>query len=124
MAPTANITAVATAPPPQNVTVNYFYDNLSPYGSWVEVPAYGRCWRPAVVVTNPGWRPYCDNGHWIYTDSGWYWASDYSWGWATFHYGRWCSDVRLGWFWVPDVVWGPSWVSWRYTSDHCGWARR
>jgi hypothetical protein len=114
--------AVVAAPAPaQQVTVNYFYDTLSPYGSWVETD-YGRCWRPAVVVANPGWRPYCDRGRWVYTDCGWYWASDYSWGWATFHYGRWCSDVRFGWVWVPDTVWGPSWVSWRYTSDHCGWA--
>ena len=119
--PAATATAV-TAPTQQApVTVNYFYDTLSPYGSWVETE-YGRCWRPAVVVSNPGWRPYCDRGHWIYTDCGWYWVSDYSWGWATFHYGRWCSDIRYGWVWVPDTCWGPSWVSWRYTSDHCGWA--
>ena len=28
----------------------------------------------------------------------------------------------LGWVWMPDTTWGPSWVSWRYTSSHCGWA--
>lgn len=121
LVPQENAPVTTVAAPATQVTVTHFYDTLSPYGTWVETE-YGRSWRPAVVVSNPGWRPYCDRGHWIYTDCGWYWVSDYSWGWATFHYGRWCSDLRYGWVWVPDTVWGPSWVSWRYTSDHCGWA--
>jgi hypothetical protein len=117
-----------TAPPPQpveqpaEVTVNYFYDTLAPYGSWVDVDGYGRCWRPSVVVYNSGWQPYCDHGHWVYTDCGWYWFSDYSWGWAPFHYGRWFQHSRWGWCWTPDTVWGPSWVTWRYSDDYCGWA--
>jgi len=108
--------------PPTEVTVNYFYDTLSPYGTWVDVDSYGRCWRPSVVAYNPGWQPYCDHGHWVYTDCGWYWYSDYSWGWAPFHYGRWFLSPRLGWCWAPDTVWGPSWVTWRYSNDYCGWA--
>ena len=116
-----------TAPPqpveqPAEVTVNSFYDTLAPYGSWVDVDGYGRCWRPSVVVYNPGWQPYCDHGHWVYTDCGWYWFSDYSWGWAPFHYGRWFQHSRWGWCWMPDTVWGPSWVTWRYSNDYCGWA--
>jgi hypothetical protein len=117
-----------TAPPPQpveqpaEVTVNSFYDTLAPYGSWVDVDGYGRCWRPSVVVYNSGWQPYCDHGHWVYTDCGWYWSSDYSWGWAPFHYGRWFQHSRWGWCWTPDTVWGPSWVTWRYSNDYCGWA--
>jgi len=112
-----------TAPPqPAEVTVNYFYDTLAPYGGWVDVDGYGRCWRPSVAVYNSGWQPYCDHGHWVYTDCGWYWISDYSWGWATFHYGRWFNHSRWGWCWVPDTVWGPSWVTWRYSDDYCGWA--
>jgi hypothetical protein len=117
-----------TAPPPQpveqpaEVTVNYFYDTLAPYGSWVDVDGYGRCWRPSVVAYNPGWQPYGDHGRWVYTDCGWYWYSDYSWGWAPFHYGRWFQHSRWGWCWAPDTVWGPSWVTWRYSSDYCGWA--
>lgn len=103
-------------------SVSYFYDSLAPYGSWVDVDGYGRCWQPTVVVLNPGWRPYCDRGSWVYTDCGWYWVSEYSWGWAPFHYGRWFRHARLGWCWSPDNVWGPSWVSWRYSDDHCGWA--
>jgi hypothetical protein len=108
--------------PPTEITVNYFYDALALYGSWVDVDGYGRCWRPSVVIYNSGWQPYCDHGHWVYTDCGWYWFSDYSWGWATFHYGRWFRDSRWGWCWMPDTVWGPSWVTWRYSDDYCGWA--
>ena len=107
---------------PTEVTVNYFYDNLAPYGTWVDVDGYGRCWRPSVVVYNPGWQPYGDHGHWVYTDCGWYWSSDYSWGWAPFHYGRWFQVPRWGWCWMPDTVWGPSWVTWRYSNEYCGWA--
>jgi len=105
-----------------DVAVDYFYDMLASYGSWVDVEDYGLCWRPTVVVTDVGWQPYCDHGHWVYTDAGWYWISDYSWGWAPFHYGRWFHHARFGWCWVPDTVWGPSWVTWRYSSDYCGWA--
>jgi hypothetical protein len=108
--------------PPTEVTVNYFYDNLTPYGTWVDVDGYGRCWRPSVVVYNPGWQPYGDHGHWVYTNCGWYWSSDYSWGWAPFHYGRWFQVPRWGWCWMPDTVWGPSWVTWRYSNEYCGWA--
>jgi hypothetical protein len=122
-------TEVVEAPPPaetveqpQPVTVNYFYDTLSPYGLWVDVEGYGRCWRPSVCVYNPGWQPYCDHGRWVYTDCGWYWCSDYSWGWAPFHYGRWFRHARWGWCWAPDTMWGPSWVTWRYSSGYCGWA--
>ena len=114
---------VETPPPPApaEVTVNYFYTSLAPYGTWVEVPDYGRCWRPTMVVYNSGWQPYCDRGHWVYSDCGWYWASDYSWG-VTFHYGRWFHHPRMGWCWWPDTVWAPSWVTWRYSNDYCGWA--
>src|SRR6266540_1834756 len=67
--------------PQQQVTYNYFYNSLSPYGNWVEVADYGWCWQPTVSVINVGWRPYCDRGRWMWTDCGWYWQSDYSWGW-------------------------------------------
>lgn len=112
------------APQPQVVEVsnNYFYDTLSPYGSWVNVNGYGRCWRPTVAVVNPGWQPYADRGRWVYSDAGWYWLSDYSWGATTFHYGRWFNQPNVGWCWWPDTVWAPSWVSWRYSSGYCGWA--
>ena len=107
-------------PPPTEV--NYFYTDLSPYGSWVVLPNYGWCWQPSAVVINRGWRPYCDGGRWIYSDCGWYWHSDYSWGWAPFHYGRWFLHERCGWVWTPDTVWAPAWVTWRVAGDNCGWA--
>ena len=117
--------ASAVSPPDQPVqppvSVNYFYTSLAPYGVWLEIPGYGRCWRPTTELYNPGWQPYCDNGRWVYTDCGWCWVSDYAWG-ATFHYGRWFRDTRFGWCWWPDTTWGPSWVTWRYSDDYCGWA--
>ena len=102
--------------------MNYFYNSLSPYGSWVDVPGYGLCWQPTAAVVDPYWRPYSQSGRWMWSDYGWYWYSDYSWGWAPFHYGRWCSYPRLGWVWMPGSVWAPSWVTWRYTDGYCGWA--
>ena len=122
IAPT-DTTEVAAQPDtqPAPVTVNYFYNTLSPYGSWVVITGFGRCWRPTVCTYNPGWQPYCDRGHWVYSDCGWYWSSDYAWG-ATFHYGRWFRDASFGWCWCPDTVWAPSWVTWRYSNNYCGWA--
>ena len=111
----------AIVAPEAPVTVEYFNNTLSPYGSWVTVEGYGRCWRPTTVIYDPTWQPYCDRGHWVYSDSGWYWDSDYSWG-ATFHYGRWFRHDRFGWCWWPDTVWGPSWVTWRQSDAYCGWA--
>jgi len=110
-----------SAPPTTEMTVNEFNDTLTPYGQWVEVEGYGRCWRPTTVIYDSTWQPYCDRGHWVYTDCGWYWDSDYAWG-VTFHYGRWFHHDRFGWCWWPDVVWAPSWVTWRSCDDYCGWA--
>ena len=119
--PSVDSTAIATDQPTEGAQ-NYFYDNLAPYGGWVNIAGYGLCWRPSVVIYNYNWRPYCDHGHWVYTDCGWYWASDYSWGATTFHYGRWFYYSGLGWCWWPDTVWAPSWVCWRYSNSYCGWA--
>ncbi len=100
----------------------YFYDNLAPYGTWVNMPECGWVWQPSVAVQNATWRPYFDRGHWVYTDAGWYWMSDYSWGWAPFHYGRWWNHPQRGWLWLPGTTWAPSWVCWRRTPVYCGWA--
>lgn len=135
-AASATVEPVAAAPtyvnPPQPTPVveaqpayvsnDYFYNTLSPYGSWVEIDGYGRCWRPTVAINSSGWQPYRDRGRWVHTDAGWYWMSDYSWGSVAFHYGRWFSHPRWGWCWWPDTTWGPSWVTWRYDNDNCGWA--
>jgi hypothetical protein len=119
-APVASPAPAYVSNPP--IEVNYFYNDLSPYGTWISLEGYGWCWQPRAVVVNRSWRPYCDGGHWIYTDAGWYWQSDYSWGWAPFHYGRWQMHDRCGWVWMPDRVWGPAWVVWRSYGDNCGWA--
>lgn len=121
-APPINQSAEVTGPPTTEVTYNYFYSSLAPYGTWIEVDNYGWCWRPTVAVVQTGWRPYSHGGRWIYSDSGWYWLSDYRWGWAPFHYGRWYRDPGYGWVWAPDLVWGPSWVTWRWSDSYCGWA--
>jgi hypothetical protein len=110
--------------PPESAPAadDMFYDSLAPYGTWVDVEGYGGCWQPTVAVVNPDWQPYFDGGNWVYTDCGWYWSSTYSWGWAPFHYGRWFRHHQWGWCWAPDRVWAPSWVCWRVTDGHCGWA--
>lgn len=111
-----------TAPPAAVSSIDDFNAALAPYGNWVIVDGYGSCWLPGVAIYNHDWQPYGDHGHWVYTDSGWYWTSDYTWGWAPFHYGRWFRSPRFGWCWQPDIAWAPSWVTWRYTDDYCGWA--
>ncbi|MFV8344320.1 DUF6600 domain-containing protein [Flavobacterium sp. XS2P39] len=110
---------------PQKVTaqvsINFqlFYDNLSPYGYWVNNPEYGYVWVPNV---SDAFIPYGTNGHWVFTNVGWTWVSNYSWGWAPFHYGRWFYDPYYGWIWVPGYEWGPGWVTWRASDDYYGWA--
>jgi hypothetical protein len=105
----------------QETTVSFqlFYDQLSPYGSWVDYQNYGYVWIPDV---DRGFSPYSTSGHWIYTDDGWTWVSDYPWGWAPFHYGRWAYDDSYGWLWVPNNEWGPAWVTWRRSEGYYGWA--
>jgi uncharacterized protein DUF6600 len=96
-----------------------FYQPLTPYGEWVVIGSYGRCWRPGRVET--GWRPYC-NGNWQRTEAGWYWVSDEPWAWATYHYGRWDLSAEFGWYWVPQTQWAPAWVSWHSGGGYIGWA--
>jgi len=103
------------------VSLNFFYDNLSPYGNWIDVAGYGYCFQPSVAVDNVDWRPYAD-GYWAYTDVGWTWVSYEDFGWATYHYGRWSNLADYGWVWVPGYEWGPAWVSWRTGGDYVGWA--
>ncbi|MCU0778823.1 MAG: hypothetical protein MUF86_14330, partial [Akkermansiaceae bacterium] len=97
-----------------------FYDSLSAYGSWFETPDYGYVWQP-VIVRDVSWRPYT-RGRWVCTDYGWTWISDEPFGWATYHYGRWALLRGVGWVWVPGSQWAPSWVSWRSSGSHIGWA--
>lgn len=101
-----------------NVSFQVFYDELSPYGEWVNYPNWGFVWIPDA---GSDFVPYSTDGHWILTDYGWTWASDYSWGWAPFHYGRWDYDHYYGWFWIPGNEWGPAWVTWRRAEGYYGW---
>ena len=101
------------------VSIDFFYDSLEPYGEWQEVGDYGYCWRPYDVAAD--WSPYSD-GRWAYTDAGWTWDSDEPYSWAVYHYGRWADISEFGWVWVPGTEWGPAWVSWRRSRDYVGWA--
>jgi hypothetical protein len=101
------------------VSFGVFYNELSPYGQWVDYPNYGYVWIPSM---GSDFAPYSSNGYWIWTEYGWTWVSGYSWGWAPFHYGRWDYDDSYGWFWVPDYEWGPSWVNWRRADGYYGWS--
>ena len=120
--PVAPAAPIAPAVPmAQPGTLDSYQAQLAPYGTWMNLPGYGICWRPSVAATDPYWRPYCDQGHWLYTADGWFWQSDYPWGDIVFHYGRWSRD-SLGWVWVPGYDWAPAWVCWRQAEGYCGWA--
>jgi DNA segregation ATPase FtsK/SpoIIIE-like protein len=102
------------------VSYQTFYDDLQPYGEWIDYPEYGYVWHPDV---GGDFRPYSTNGQWVWTeDYGWTWDSYYDWGWATFHYGRWFYDDYYGWLWQPGYEWAPAWVCWRTGGDYYGWA--
>ncbi|HEX9151326.1 MAG TPA: DUF6600 domain-containing protein, partial [Flavobacterium sp.] len=102
-----------------SISFQIFYDDLSPYGDWINTPEYGYAWVPDV---SPAFIPYRTNGYWVFTNVGWTWVSNYSWGWAPFHYGRWYYDPYYGWIWVPGYEWGPGWVIWRRSAGYYGWA--
>lgn len=104
----------------EDVSLQSFYDELSPYGTWIKDPQYGYVWRPD--VDQEEFRPYYSNGRWAMTEYGNTWVSNYDWGWAPFHYGRWIYNRYNDWVWIPDTVWGPAWVSWRSGGGYYGWA--
>src|SRR3954464_11015099 len=96
----------ATAQEDEPVSYQTFYDELEPYGNWIDYPEYGYVWRPDMGAD---FRPYSTNGRWVWTDDyEWMWVSDYSWGWAPFHYGRWFFDDAYGWLWIPGYDWSPA----------------
>jgi len=104
----------------EDVSLQSFYDELAPYGQWINDPQYGYVWRPD--VDQGEFRPYYTNGRWAMTEYGNTWVSNYDWGWAPFHYGRWVYNRYNEWIWIPDTVWGPAWVSWRSGGGYYGWA--
>jgi hypothetical protein len=101
------------------MAARFFAEALQPYGEWLEIGQFGKCWRPAGVGDR--WAPYTV-GHWAYSKFGWTWVSEEDFGGIVFHYGRWVKIDRAGWCWVPDLEWAASWVSWRYGTDVLGWA--
>ena len=101
-----------------SISIGGFYDQLSPYGEWVDC-SYGDCWIPYDVDAR--WQPY-SNGEWIYTEYGWTWVSYDPWGEDPYHYGTWTYIDRYGWAWVPGTVWAPAWVTWSYSDNYVGWA--
>jgi hypothetical protein len=103
-----------------SISVQTFYDELLPFGDWINTPEYGYVWRP--YLDDPDFRPYSSGGNWVYTEFGWTWVSDYRWGWAAFHYGRWYFDDYLGWAWIPGYEWAPAWVTWGSYNDCWAWA--
>lgn len=111
-----NFDTVAPGDPVESVDV--FYDQLSPYGVWVDEPDVGRVFIPDAA----DYVPY-SRGHWEYTRVGFVWVSSEPFGWATSHYGRWAYSRFFGrWYWLPDTEWGPAWVEWREAGDDFGWA--
>ena len=104
----------------EDISLQTFYDELSPYGTWIQDPQYGYVWRPDVDQRE--FRPYYTNGRWVMTEYGNTWVSEYDWGWAPFHYGRWVTDRYNQWLWIPDTTWGPAWVNWRSGAGQYGWA--
>ncbi|HEY0478647.1 MAG TPA: DUF6600 domain-containing protein [Kofleriaceae bacterium] len=98
--------------------VDVFYDQLSPYGVWVDEPDVGRVFVPETA----NYVPYT-TGHWEYTNLGFVWISTEPYAWATSHYGRWAYSRYYGrWYWLPDTSWGPAWVEWRTAGNDFGWA--
>ena len=108
----------STAPGDPVESVDVFYDQLQPYGVWVDDPDLGRVFIPNVN----DFVPYTV-GHWEYTRLGFVWVSNQPFAWATSHYGRWAYSNEYGrWVWLPDTEWGPAWVEWRETDNDFGWA--
>lgn len=101
------------------ISFQYFHDQLSPYGQWINDPRWGDVWRPNEESAN--FRPYRD-GHWENTDEyGMTWVSNTDWGDIVYHYGRWAYDPERRWEWVPDYTWAPAWVVWRAGDGYAGW---
>ena len=103
----------------ETLSIEVFYQELSPYGQWSPHEEFGYIWQPYDV--GPDWKPYTD-GRWEWSDQGWIWISYEPWGWATYHYGRWIYDDYQGWLWIPGTTWAPAWVSWQQSPEYIGWS--
>jgi hypothetical protein len=97
-----------------------FFDELVPYGNWVEYKQYGPVWYPTKEVA-ASWRPYL-NGRWVPSAKGWVFETAEPWGWATYHFGNWMATQEYGWVWVPGSTWYASTATWRKSKRAIGWA--
>ena len=94
--------------------------DLSRYGQWIYVPAWGKyAWRPRGVART--WRPYRD-GRYVFTGFGWTWIPREPWGYAPCHYGNWGYLPKYGWLWQPGRRFAPAWVRWSQAGNTVGWA--
>jgi len=64
-------TASTLSQPGASVSFQTFYDELSPYGQWINYQDYGRVWIPDV---EEGFQPYGTRGHWVVTEYGNTWG--------------------------------------------------
>ena len=64
------------------MAAQFFREALSPFGEWMDVQGYGRCWKPTGV--GPHWAPYTV-GEWAYSDYGWTWVSAENFGDIVYH---------------------------------------
>jgi len=116
--PSIDVNVNLSMPGEPIASTDVFYDQLSPYGVWVDDANLG---GQVFIPQENNYVPYT-NGHWEYTDMGFVWVSDEPFAWATSHYGRWTySDPYNRWVWLPDTTWGPSWVEWYDTGSDFGW---
>ncbi len=86
----------------------YGVNDLSYYGSFVNLPGCGSMWRP--YFASAAFDPFA-NGTWAwYPGAGYSWVSPYPWGWTPFHSGSWsmCGGGAGGagmWGWQPGGQW-------------------
>lgn len=104
-----------------NYSKEYNIAGLNQYGEWIDIPVYGRVWKPFAVID---WEPF-HNGHWIRSNNEWIWNSYEPFGWVVYHYGYWYDDFINGWVWIPDNTgWSPANVIWYNRNNYIGWAPR
>jgi len=94
---TAALGAVSNSP------YSYGLNDMSYYGSFMNVGGCGSMWRP--YFASAAWDPY-SNGSWAwYSGAGYSWVSPYPWGWTPYHSGTWSYCAGTGWGWLPGGSW-------------------
>ena len=101
-----------------SATIGGFYDELAPYGRWVDC-RYGRCWVPRQVAAAGSRTPTADGSTRNTGGPG----CPVTHGEATLTTTGPGPTLRgYGWSWVPGTVWAPAWVTWSYSDSYVGWA--